>query len=98
MITGSAHRILLTSAALGAVIGAVPVLSDPMWAADAQGGSLQPDQMRASEVIGNDVYDTNGHPTGHVVDVILTPAVASPRWSSSLRTLPARARRPSSCR
>lgn len=35
---------------------------------------MQPDQMRASQMIGNDVYNTDDQTIGHIVDIILDPS------------------------
>lgn len=55
MITASLPRILLASAALGALFAVAPVPPGPARAADA----VQPGQSRASQLIGQPVYGAN---------------------------------------
>jgi hypothetical protein len=73
MTSQSTCRMLLASATLGALAGFALPLGVPARAADANANQIQPGQSRASQMIGNDVYDTSDQPVGRVVDIILDP-------------------------
>jgi sporulation protein YlmC with PRC-barrel domain len=70
MMTGATCRTLLTSAAIGTFLLLIP---DIAQAADANNNQMQPDQMRASQMIGSDVYDSADNAVGRVVDIVLDP-------------------------
>ena len=73
MITTSSYRASLAAVALGGLVGWMTMLAAPASAADAKGNTIQPGQMRASKMIGNNVYGTNDQALGQVVDIVLDP-------------------------
>ena len=69
----------MTAAVAALLIAAAPLAyaqaqtapHDPTVAAPNLGGIIQPDQIRASKIIGSGVYDVQNRDIGKVIDVIL---------------------------
>jgi len=69
----------MTAAVAALLIAAAPLAyaqaqtapHDPTVAAPNLGGIIQPDQIRASKIIGSGVYDVQNRDIGKVMDVIL---------------------------
>ena len=70
-MTAAVAALLIATAPLAYAQQIGTASHDPTVAAPNLGGIIQPDQIRASKIIGRSVYDVQNRDIGKVTDVIL---------------------------